>query len=212
MLLTDPVQYAGAKASLVALEPRFAPVVQAHLTERYPQRETGFQGLVRAIAFQQISVAAGATIWGRVEALVGAMNAQSVLKHDVEALKACGLSRPKARYVHAIAEAEVSGALDFDRIETASDADARAELVAVKGVGPWTADIYLMFGLGRPDILPAADLGLQEGYRRLFGEEARPDADRLSGASEAWRPVRTVAALALWAYLNAEQGRQSGGV
>lgn len=210
--LRQPDQFAAARRRLAQIEPRFAPVVEAHLPPDWPGREAGFSGLTRAIAFQQISVAAGRTIWGRVETLVGDLTPERMLAHDVETLKGCGLSRSKATYIRAIAQAVADGSLDFDRIESASDADAKAELVAVKGVGPWTADIYLMFALGRPDAFAAGDLGLQEGFRRLFAADERPNEKALLALSEAWRPVRAVAAMALWGYLNAEQDRQRGGV
>lgn len=180
-------------------------------TPEWRKRRGGYAGLTRIVAFQQVSTRAAATIWERVEKRLGRVTSSGVLATSEDELRACGLSRPKVAHLKSIATAVESGALNFRRIARKSDDAARAELVAVSGVGPWTADVYLMFCLGRTDVFPHADIGLSEAYRMLTGEaERHPPKDFLQ-IGERWRPHRGVAAHMLWAYINAERARQTGG-
>lgn len=174
-------------------------------------RQGDYAGLARIIAYQQLSTKAAGTIWGRVEVLLGKVTPKTVLAADIDALRACGLSRPKISHIRSIAEAVTSGALNFRRLERKSDDDAREELVAVKGIGPWTADVYLMFCLGRWDVFPHADIGLSEAYRMISGERRRHPPKRFLKTGERWRPYRGVAAHMLWAYINAAREEQRGG-
>lgn len=175
-------------------------------------REQGFEPLIRAIAYQQISVKAAASIWGRVEAaLEGQLTPEGILAADPDALRSCGLSRPKVSHISSIAEAVHEGRLCFERLAASNNDIARAELVAVKGIGPWTADIYLMSSLGRMDAFPEADLGLIEAYRMLRDDEERFKPRAFSQRAEAWRPWRAVAALQLWGHINAVRDAPSGG-
>jgi DNA-3-methyladenine glycosylase II len=138
-------------------------IASAHERVGVPEwrtRQGDYAGLARIIAYQQLSTKAAGTIWGRVEVLLGKVTPASVLAADIDALRACGMSRPKIAHIRSIAEAVLSGALNLKRVAKASDEDAQAELVAVKGIGPWTADVYLMFSLGRWDVFPHADIGL----------------------------------------------------
>jgi DNA-3-methyladenine glycosylase II len=209
--VTDPAQLSRATRSLA----RVCPVIRAaHKAVGVPSWRTrpgGYAGLSRIIAYQQVSTAAAATIWGRVEAHLGKVTAHSVLAADPDALRACGLSRPKVSHIRSIAEAETSGALSFRRIARSSDDDAREELVAVKGVGPWTADVYLMFCLGRTDVFPHADIGLSEAWRMISGADQRPPPKEFLGIGERWRPLRGVAAHLLWSYINHVRDQQRGG-
>ena len=175
------------------------------------RRDASYMGLARIIAFQQISTTAAAAIWGRVESLLGDVSPVEVLKTDDETLRGCGLSRPKVRHLKSIASAIEKGVLDLDRVASASDDAAREELVAVKGIGPWTADVYLMFALGRSDLFPHADVGLLEAYRMLKDDEDRLTPKVFLSTAEKWRPYRSVAAHMLWAHINHVRARQTGG-
>jgi len=174
-------------------------------------RAPDYAGLARIIAYQQLSTKAAGTIWGRVEVLLGKVSPKTVLAADIDALRACGLSRPKIAHIRSIAQAVESGALNFRRIARASDEAAQTELVAVKGIGPWTADVYLMFCLGRWDVFPHADIGLSEAYRMISGERKRHPPKKFLKTSERWRPYRGVAAHMLWSYINAARDAQRGG-
>jgi DNA-3-methyladenine glycosylase II len=174
-------------------------------------RPGGYAGLARIIAYQQLSTKAAGTIWGRVEALLGKITPANVLAADIDALRACGMSRPKISHIRSIATAIEDGSLNLRRLARASDADAQAELTAVKGIGPWTADIYLMSALGRWDVFPHADIGLSEAYRMISGERKRHPPKRFLKTGERWRPYRGVAAILLWAYINQARDAQRGG-
>lgn len=174
-------------------------------------RQGDYAGLARIIAYQQLSTKAAGTIWGRVEAMLGKVTPASVLATDIDALRACGMSRPKISHIRSIATAVEDGSLNFRRVARKSDDAAREELVAVKGIGPWTADVYLMFCLGRWDVFPHADIGLSEAYRMISGERKRHPPKKFLRTGEKWRPYRGVAAHMLWAYINAAREAQRGG-
>ncbi len=161
----------------------------------------GFATLIRIIVDQQVSVAAGASIWAKLLAATGGEVTPSRLLNLAESgLRSCGFSGQKARYALGAAEAAAAGDLDFDALETMPDEDVRAKLIALKGVGPWTVDIYLMFGMGRPDVWPVGDLVIQHSARALLGLRTRPSPERLTKLGENWRPYRSSAALLLWHY------------
>ncbi len=174
-------------------------------------RQGDYAGLARIIAYQQLSTKAAGTIWGRVEVLLGKVTPKTVLAADIDALRACGMSRPKISHIRSIATAVEDGSLNFRRVARKADDEAREELVAVKGIGPWTADIYLMFCLGRWDVFPHADIGLSEAYRMISGERKRHPPKKFLRTGERWRPYRGVAAHMLWAYINAVREEQRGG-
>ena len=180
-------------------EPRFALAIEKAGFPPLRRRETGFGSLLRIIIDQQVSVAAGAAIWRRVEA-GGATTPAAVLKRDIEALRELGFSRPKARAAIAVAEAIEDGRLCFTRQSQLPYEDAFKEMVALKGIGPWTAQIYHMFCEGRADILAAGDHALQESARILFALDERPKAKELAQMAEPWSPWRGVAARILWSY------------
>lgn len=174
-------------------------------------RQGDYAGLARIIAYQQLSTKAAGTIWGRVEVLLGKVTPRAVLAADIDALRACGMSRPKISHIRSIATAVEEGSLNFRRVARKSDDEAREELTAVKGIGPWTADVYLMFCLGRWDVFPHADIGLSEAYRMISGERKRHPPKKFLRTGERWRPYRGVAAHMLWAYINAVREEQRGG-
>ncbi len=193
-------------AHLIAVEPRFAKAVEATGMPPLRRRPQGFGPLLQIIVGQQVSVAAADGIWRRVVE-GGADAPERVLAMDDDALRALGLSRPKVRYARAIAEALRDGSLDLDACAAGSVEDAMKMLTAVTGIGTWTAEIYLMFCVGRADIFADKDLALQESARVLFDLVERPDPKTLSAMAEAWSPWRGVAARVLWSYYHVEKGR-----
>jgi len=188
--------------ALAAREPRIAAALAA---AGYPEpriSERGYQTLLRAIVGQQVSVKAAASMWAKLTAAVGdPPDPAALLAASDEVLRAAGLSRQKASYARSLAEEVVSGRLDFARLPQ-DDEEAIAELVRVKGIGRWTAEVFLMFRLGRPDILPADDLGLMNAARRVYGLRTRPDPKKLRKMGESWRPYRSIAAWYLWQSLS----------
>lgn len=142
----------------------------------------------------------GAAIWKRLEEKFTEISPDSILAADVEALRGCGLSRPKVRYAHCLAEAIAGGGLALDELRVLSDEAAICALTSVVGVGRWTAEVYLMFALARPDVWPAGDIALAASAQRLLELEQRPDQARLREIAERWRPWRTTAALVLWRF------------
>jgi len=209
--VTDPKQLRKAVKTLVK---QCAIIKTAHARLGVPEwrtRQGDYSGLARIIAYQQLSTKAAGAIWGRVEVLLGKVTPKNVLAADIDALRGCGLSRPKIAHIRSIAEAVESGALNLKRVARASDEDAQAELLAVKGIGPWTADVYLMFCLGRWDVFPHADIGLSEAYRMITGERQRHPPKTFLKTAERWRPYRGVAAHMLWSYINAVRQEQRGG-
>ena len=184
-------------------EPAFAralPLVGALPLRREPD---GFAALLRAIVGQQVSVASARAIWGRLEA-AGLTEAAAMVAASDDDLRAAGLSRQKARYGRALAEAGI----DFAALRGLPDAEVVATLVAVPGIGVWTAEIYAMFALGRADVFAPGDLALQEAARMLFGLERRPTDGALRAMAEDWSPWRSVAARILWAYYRVARERE----
>lgn len=193
---------AEGAAWLAAEEPAFAralPLVGPLPLRREPD---GFAALLRAIVGQQVSVASARAIWGRLEGM-GLTDPDAMAAASDEDLRAAGLSRQKARYGRALAQAGI----DFNALRTVPDAEVVKALVAVPGIGVWTAEIYAMFALGRADVFAPGDLALQEAARMLFGLEARPGDKALRAMAEAWSPWRSVAARILWAYYRVAKER-----
>ncbi|MEL6793255.1 MAG: DNA-3-methyladenine glycosylase 2 family protein [Pseudomonadota bacterium] len=190
-------------AALAGICPRLAEALSIIGEAPLRRRADGFAALLQAIVSQQVSVAAARGIWGRVEA-AGLHVEDAVRGADEEALRAVGLSRPKARYAKAIAEAR----LDYAELRELPEEEAVALLTAIKGVGVWTAEIYLMFAVGRADIFAPGDLALRESARVLYGMKERPSEAALREQAEAWRPWRSVAARILFAYYHHVKGRE----
>ena len=193
---------AGIDAA-AACEPAFARTVAA---VGYPEpriRPTGYQTLLRTIVGQQVSVAAAASVWRKLEAELGeAMDPGELLARDFDTLRACGLSRQKQGYARSLCELVVSGTLDFDSLP-ADDEVAIAELTRINGIGRWSAEIYLLFAEGRPDIWPAGDLAVQAGLHRILDLPARPSEKETRALADRWRPHRGAVAILTWhAYNN----------
>jgi DNA-3-methyladenine glycosylase II len=184
--------------ALAAIEPRIA----AALAEvGYPEpriSEPGYQTLLRAIVGQQVSVASAASMWAKLTALVGdPPEPAALLAASDEALRSAGLSRQKASYARSLAEEVVSGRLDFARLP-ADDEEAIAELVRVKGIGRWTAEVYLLFAEGRTDVWPAGDLAVQIETGRIMGLDGKPTEKQVRELAEPWRPHRGAFAIFAW--------------
>ncbi|WP_304617447.1 DNA-3-methyladenine glycosylase family protein [Paracoccus sp. (in: a-proteobacteria)] len=202
-LIRTEADLAEGAAHLARVCPVWAEVLP--LIDPLPlrRREAGFAAMADAIIGQQISVAAAASIRARLEA-AGLFSEAAIRAATPDDLRAAGLSRPKARYLAAIAEA----GLDWDGLAALPDDEAIARLTALPGVGVWTAEIYLKFALGRADVFAAGDLALQEGARLLYRLPERPGPPTLRVLAEPWRPWRAVAARGLWAYYRLAKGRE----
>lgn len=188
---------AGLNA-VAAREPAFARALAA---VGYPEpriRPTGYATLMRTIVGQQVSVAAASSMWRKFEDYLGPeLPPEKVLEADFDTLRACGLSRQKQGYMRSLCELVVTGALDFDALP-ADDEEAIARLTQIKGIGRWSAEIYLLFAEGRPDIWPAGDLAVQAGLQKLLELDERPSEKTTRDMAEAWRPHRGATALFTW--------------
>ena len=197
-MVHNPASLSSSIDALCDIEPRFAQVLEQH---GYPEprvRPTGYDTLLRTIVGQQVSVAAAASVWNKLEALLGkGCPPERLLEQDFDALRACGLSRQKQGYARSLAELVVSGGIDLHNLP-GDDELAIAELIKVKGIGRWSAEIYLLFAEGRPDIWPAGDLGVQAGLHRIFALPERPDEKQARAMAEAWRPHRGAVAIFTW--------------
>ena len=202
-IIETPDCVAEGAAWLARTEPRFAQVLS--LTGPLPLRRQadGFSALLDAIVGQQVSVASARAIWARL-AGAGLTDQSAMAMATDDALRAAGLSRQKARYGRALAQAGI----DFDALRLQPNAAVIATLVAVPGIGPWTAEIYAMFALGRADVFAPGDLALQEAARLLFDLPKRPTERAFRVMAEAWSPWRAVAARALWAYYRVAKLRE----
>ncbi|MEM9146007.1 MAG: DNA-3-methyladenine glycosylase 2 family protein [Pseudomonadota bacterium] len=190
-------------AWLAAHEPRFAAAYALTGTPPLRRSPPGFATLLKAICSQQLSVASAAAVWRRLEE-AGATEADAVLALDDTELLGCGLSRPKLGYARALAEAR----LDYAALAEMPEDEAVATLTAIKGIGAWTAEIYLMFAIGRADVFAHGDLALQEAARVLFDLDARPTEKPMRAMAEAWSPWRAAAARLLWAYYRVDKTRE----
>lgn len=170
----------------------------------YPQERInpgGFAVLLRVIVGQQLSVKAAATIFSRFSALLDDdLTPDRVLGLDMDAMRGAGMSRQKYTYAHSLAEAVKSGLLDFDRLEDMGDEDAIALITQIKGLGRWSAEMYLMFSMGRVDIWPIDDLAVRAGISRILGETEKPTPKTVDVWGNAWRPYRSSVALLSWHY------------
>jgi DNA-3-methyladenine glycosylase II len=184
--------------AVAQLEPGFAKALEV---AGYPEpriRPRGYGTLMRTIVGQQVSVAAAASMWRKFEAHAGEeLDPQRVLEADFDTLRACGLSRQKQGYMRSLCELVVTGALDFDALP-ADDEEAIAQLTQIKGIGRWSAEIYLLFAEGRQDIWPAGDLAVQAGLHKLLGLDARPSEKITRELAEKWRPHRGATAIFTW--------------
>ncbi len=204
----DAAEIKAARAHLASADDALARADAATPDFPWRNRTGGYAGLLKIIVGQQVSTQAADAIWGRLEAGLHGVTAEHALRFDIDGLKGFGLSRPKARYALAIAQAERDGAVDFAALPALDDDAALAALTTLIGVGRWTAEVYLTFCEGRLDFFPAADIALQEGLRLAENGESRPSTQQLYERAERWRPHRGVAAHLLWAYYGGIKRRE----
>jgi DNA-3-methyladenine glycosylase II len=199
------------RAGVRALRRKCAIMRQVHDMAGDPplrRRPAGFEGLARIIVGQQLSVASAAAIWERTVAACQPFEPAALLALTDRRLAGAGLSRPKIRALRAIASA-CSNGLDLARLDQKSEEEIHAALTEVNGIGPWTADVYIMFCLGRADGWAPGDLALQVAAQRAFALEERPDKQAMLELAERWRPWRGVAARLLWAYYAALKAQRT---
>lgn len=194
---------AEGAAHLARVEPRFARALEEVGPLPLRRREPGFASMLGILVAQQLSVAAADGIWRRLEE-ADLVTERAILAAEQDAMRACGLSRPKCNYAKGIAAAE----LDWDGLSMLDHDAAMEQLTAIKGVGRWTAEIYLMFAVGRRDVFAPGDLALQESARLLFDLPERPSIAAFDEMSEPWSPWRAVAARLLWSYYRIAKGRE----
>ena len=196
-------------AFLVRRERRFARIVRRLGAPRFPLRPAGFGTLLHIILEQQVSIDAAAAMYRRLCGECDPLAPERFLVLDDGRLRACGFSRQKAAYARTLAAGLADGSFDIAGLAAQDDDSAFAALTSLKGIGSWTADIYLLFALGRPDVWPASDLGLQLGTQEAIALEERPRSPALRQMAEAWRPWRSVAACLLWHAYLAKRGRSA---
>jgi len=190
---------AHALKALLLADPRLAPVAEFAGPLPLRRREGGFEGLASIVTAQQISDSAAASIWARFKAAVDPFAPEQFMATPEDALRTVGLSRPKIKTLTGIAAAASDG-FDLIAVHDLPAEQAMATMTALKGIGPWTAEIYLLFCVGHPDIFPAGDLALQAGVHDGLNLKKRPDEKRLRKIAERWSPWRGVAARLFWAY------------
>jgi DNA-3-methyladenine glycosylase II len=198
-----PLEGRRLRRGLLALadaDPDLAVAITAVGKLPVRSREPGFGTLLNIIMAQQLSTASAAAIWGRLETAIDPMTPANLLRLHPRGLRTIGLSRQKALYARELAKALERGAPDLDAMASMPDEEAIAALTEVKGIGRWTAEIYLLFALGRPDVMPADDLALQVAAQRIKQLPLRPSGRELRAMAEAWQPWRSVAARVLWHY------------
>ena len=199
-LQPTPDDIAAAREALVAADPALARVHAQTPAFEWRLRVGGFEGLFRMIVEQQVSVASAASVWARLREGLGEITPQRLLAHDLDQLRGMGLSRQKATYGQGMARAQMAGEIDLEHLSNLDDAAAIAALTALKGVGLWTAEAYLLMCEGRLDVFPGGDVALQEAIRWADGAEDRPDQKAAYARAEVWRPYRAVATHLLWAW------------
>jgi DNA-3-methyladenine glycosylase II len=202
-----PVDYQRARRHLMRVDPVISTLVKAHgacgLAER--STEPRLRALARALVSQQLSVKAAATIFKRFLALFpedGFPTPEQILRVPVEQLRAAGLSWRKAAYLHDLCQRTATGALPLHHLDAMSDDEVMGTLTAVKGIGRWTAEMILIFQLGRPDILPLDDVGLLRAIKQAYRLRRRPTPAQVTRLGEKWRPYRSIACWYLWAELD----------
>jgi len=194
-------------AALFALDPRLALVAERAGPLPLRLEEPGYAGLARIVVGQMVSRASADAIWRRLEAEAGRVTAEAYLGLDGETYRRVGLSRAKHATLTAVALAETAGEIDLTHLCSLPAADAQRRLTAIRGVGPWTAEVYLLFCAGHPDIFPAGDIALQNAVAHALGLKARPAARQLVEIAAGWQPWRGVAARLFWAYYSREMKR-----
>ena len=195
--------------ALVVADPRLTPIEQQAGPLPWRTRPEGFASLLHIVVGQVISSQAAAAIWGRLSALPDALTPAGLLSLPDVALRGAGLSGFKAAHARALAQACADGRLDVPGLARLADAEALAAITAIRGLGPWTAEVYLLFALQRPDVFPAGDVAVAGAAQRLFGLPVRPNPRALRQLAEPWAPYRAIAARLLWHHWRHVTGRPS---
>ena len=206
---TLPDQARAALAALMQLDPDLGAIEAQAGPLAWRTRPPGFAGLLQAIMGQQISNQAAAAIWSRLARLPGALTPHGLLALSDEALREAGLSRPKVAHARALASAIASGMLDTDALPTLDDEAAIAHIGAVRGLGRWTAEVYLIFAEQRMDVFPAGDIAVANALATLKSLSERPKESSMRAMAEPWRPYRALAARLLWHHWRHLTGRPS---
>jgi DNA-3-methyladenine glycosylase II len=190
---------------LIKADERFAQIVSKYGRPSFPSRPQGFESMVRTILEQQVSLNSARAVFYKLKDTTGSLTPENILRLSGDAIRACGITRQKTVYIKALAEAIVNGDVDFESYKTMHPDDVRQELIKVKGIGNWTIDVYLMFSLRSPDIIPLGDIGIIASIKDLWGLTAMPQILELS---KTWSPYRTAAAFLLWHYYLEKRGRK----
>lgn len=204
--MLDETTFRSAAAVLCDADPELATIVERHGLPRFWAREPGLPTLVLLILEQQVSLASARAAYDRLVTRLGGLTTEGILASTDAELRADGFSRQKTRYVRSLSAAIEDGSLDLELVASLDDDAARAALVALPGIGSWTAEVYLLSALRRPDTWPVGDIALQEGARRVRRLDHRPTPDELTVIGEAWRPHRATAARLLWHLYLSERG------
>ena len=202
-----PDDYARARRLLLRRDPVLAALIRKHgaCGLASAQRADHFSALVRAITGQQLSTKAASTIYARLAALMpDGVTPAALSALTAEQLRGVGMSRQKITYFRDLCDKALSGVVPLDALDTMTDDEVIVALTAVKGIGRWSAEMFLMFRLHRPDVLPVDDLGIVNAVKNVYGLRKRPNADRIRQIGEAWRPYRSVASWYLWRSLDNE--------
>jgi len=209
--VTSPVAKTliAACKTLAQRDPALARAYQAVGVPIWRTRPATYETLAQIVVYQLISTQAADAIWSRLIAHYSAMTPRAVLEDDDDLILACGLSRPKLLHIKAIATAVEQGELDFGELAKAPIDQARKTLLKVRGIGPWTADTFLMNAIGHMDAFPSGDVGLIEAFKRLSDADTRLPAKAFNSHAETWRPYRAVAAHLLYEWLHMERNRTS---
>ncbi len=202
----SPDDLARAVRQLVKQDNRFASILKMHGMPSLRQGETGLAGLLMIVTEQFLSLQAASAIWSKIASALSPIGADRLLATSHEDLLALGLSNAKAKSFHGIARAVADNQLNFETLNALSDNEVRQKLLALPGVGPWTADIYLLSNLQRCDAWPVGDLALQYAAQNLLGLNDRPDPKQMTLLAEAWRPHRAAAARLLWSHYRGMKG------
>ncbi len=201
------------KAGVSVLVQKCEYIKQVYETVGLPPlrlRSGGFEGLARIIVGQQVSVASANAIWTKFSSFLGEVSVDNCQSKTVDELRGCGISRPKVRTLEAVCESVASGELDFDKLLLLSYEDVHTILTGIRGIGPWTSDVYAMFCLGHSDAWASGDLALQYAVQKVLSLDEKPDAKAMIEHGERWRPWRGVAARMLWAYYSDMKANKSG--
>jgi DNA-3-methyladenine glycosylase II len=193
--------------AVLAAEPVFARILETAGPPRFRRRRNGFGTLLHIILEQQVSIDAAAAMHHRLVGLCQPLGPETFLALDDATLRSCGFSRQKMGYARDLAATVATGRFDFARLAAADDETALGALLAVRGIGRWSAEVYMLFALGRPDVWPAADLGLQLAVGEQLGLASRPSEPELRRQGEAWRPWRSVATCLFWQSYLHDRGR-----